>query len=320
MKKYLKLFLILGMTFSLVGCGNSNDKKEPDNSELTQGENNNQDLTPVFDTSWASNDFEKKIPEPFFEVKETKWIVENAVYVLYGEKYTDEIPVDDARTYAKQLSENGYGDDELVLDHLDIDGRYAYVGWNAKTNYGVYVVWHDIPLKAVEQYIKNGSKVGAAVSIGIFDASKNLEENNLPADMYDFYTKLGKSKPNNNSQNSNDDKTTSFDTSWASNDFEKLIPEPPKAKYFTNENENDYLSNYNMQASNIERDEVVAYVNKLKEAGFTANANELPNGDGKCSYFYQGYSESNKNHSIEVQIKDTPDGGTQLLITISINK
>lgn len=81
MKKTIALVLCLLMVVSLAACGGQatadessasaeqTETAEPTTEETTQQEESSEpvETEPAFDTSWASNDFEKLIPQPPFE-------------------------------------------------------------------------------------------------------------------------------------------------------------------------------------------------------------------------------------------------------------
>lgn len=73
MKKFFALMLALAMVTSLAACGGQADSGKSDVSATQSQVDGSQsaaqsgDAAPVFDTGWASNDFEKLIPELPFE-------------------------------------------------------------------------------------------------------------------------------------------------------------------------------------------------------------------------------------------------------------
>lgn len=108
-----------------------------------------------------------------------------------------------------------------------------------------------------------------------------------------------------------------FDTKWASNEYEMLIPEPPKGKYYNNEAENDFERYYHMQVSKLEKDVVTNYVALLQNCGYNADVIENPDGKDDCTYYFEGCNQ--EGIKVVVKIKNTP-GGEQTVNSVVVPK
>lgn len=108
MKKIILVMFTLLMALSVAACGGEADMEESSvNKEQTEvyvsnaeeskdeeAENLANEETPVFDNSWASNDFEKLIPKPPFE----GWTGEETSEGVY-EMITSQADADDSLAY-----------------------------------------------------------------------------------------------------------------------------------------------------------------------------------------------------------------------------
>ncbi len=98
MKKFLMIFLCIALMFTFVACNKDNSKNdetsapeetkiEAENKETekdTTEETTIEEPETAFDTSWASNDYEKLIPQPPMEIarsyeNEGKWVITNLI-------------------------------------------------------------------------------------------------------------------------------------------------------------------------------------------------------------------------------------------------
>ena len=86
MKKTIALALCLLMAVALAACGgqasteeSSANTEQNNTTSVTEESSTPDEAAPAFDTSWASNDFEKLIPQPPFE----GWSGENTSDNIY---------------------------------------------------------------------------------------------------------------------------------------------------------------------------------------------------------------------------------------------
>ena len=157
----------------------------PDDSEIvSEPEEGSMDSSEsLFDVSWASNEFEKLIPQPPF----TGW-------------------------EGKMLDDNVY---EISTSQANADGSGAY--------YAEFRAY----LESLKNY--DFSVDGDEYSAIAFDAMGN-EIRFKCGDGWAWITFVPVNEVSSGVDNAVDEpenKVVSFDTSWANNDMERLIPEPP---------------------------------------------------------------------------------------------
>lgn len=141
MKKAITLILSVLLVLSLAACGGQTDpvgKIDEDKQQTEQTDSIQQteqvdstqqteteapeELTPAFDNSWASNEFEQQIPEPPLEGWEDEVEFDGVSRWLTQGK----CPYETAKEYAETLRSCGFNLNEEMTDYKADLGTNAY--------------------------------------------------------------------------------------------------------------------------------------------------------------------------------------------------
>lgn len=238
MKKITTLILSMLFALSLVACGGQTDsvgKVDEDKQQTEQTDSIQQteqvdstqqtgtevaeEFSPAFDNSWASNEFEQQIPEPFEGWEANVEFDGTSRWFTQGK-----CPYETVKAYAETLRSCGFNLNEEVNDYQETLGTNAYE-FEADNKNGYHIsLYEESDVVAIE-LTKNNS----------FATSQKA-----------------------------------FDTSWADNEFEQLIPQPPFEDWYgqvSERNENFYMMSTPETGENYE-EEFQAYIQLLKDYGF----------------------------------------------------
>lgn len=255
MKKILALLLCLLTVLTLAACGEQQETTNSDNSTTASAdgstaESKNEEASsetsseeaavPSFDTGWAKNAFERLIPELPFE----GWTVKKETDTVYELEVTGLNT--SAATNAPDSGEKDGADKDMLIAYLDTLPGYGFTVKETGAGYKWLVT--DADGNEIEVMIGDG---GCWVTITKKAADSNSSSSN--------------GNDNSSAQ------TPSFDTSWASNEFERQIPEPPMKERTGETLSNGYLisSTSLQEIKALSAQAITDYCDALKAAGFT---------------------------------------------------
>lgn len=235
----------------------------------------------LFDTSWASNEFEALLPElPF-----TGWTTEKEGDNIYKMELGG---LDDGVITDADGNTVGYGKDkEALISYLDSLSDYDF---------------------SVEE---TGGIEGYQYKWLVYDPEGNEIEFTC-AEGY-CWIEIYKLSVSEDAGNVND--TASFNTSWAGTDYPMPIPEPPFS-YEVNIRDNGVMitSLNGGENGDVYHDDILDYCGKLKDAGFTEIEREGEIGVRYGRICYEFAAENSKGQHVELV-----DDGGGVVIYLTLN-
>ena len=253
MKKTVLWLLVMVMMVSLMACGGNTDPvggvestaAQTENSGAQQGQEN-ADVTkeepaettvaegtteaPLFDNSWASNEYEAQLPElPF------SWSVgedhDPEEYLMKAKdvRYTD------VKAYGEILMNSGF-DIDLWVDDATEGGNYRIIAQNKNG----YTIDYDFNAYSYDEPITGLLRIYVGKAEPTMTAAPE-EETEGTAEVLPF------------------------DNSWASNEYEAQLPELPFEWSVGQAYDSDV---YMIQAENVQYTAAKAYSELLMDCGF----------------------------------------------------